>query len=175
VRAAIELLANEMNHAYDVLRERIEGLTDDEYFWEPVPNAWTVYQDESGRWTYHYELPEPDPSPFTTIGWRLTHVATCKVMYHEYAFGPGELTWPNIDVPGSAEEATRMLADGQKLLVNDLASLHDDVDLHEPRLTNWGEKWPTWKIFWTMVHHDAHHGGEIGVLRDLYRISGELH
>jgi len=22
-----------------------------------------------------------------------------------------------------------------------------------------------------MIHHDAHHGGEIGVLRDLYRMS----
>ena len=23
-----------------------------------------------------------------------------------------------------------------------------------------------------MIHHDAHHGGELGVLRDLYRLTG---
>jgi len=36
-------------------------------------------------------------------------------------------------------------------------------------LTNWGEKWPAWRIFWAMIEHDLHHGGEIGALRDLYR------
>jgi len=32
-----------------------------------------------------------------------------------------------------------------------------------------GEEWPTWRVLWTMIDHDLHHGGEIGVLRDLYR------
>ena len=36
-------------------------------------------------------------------------------------------------------------------------------------MTNWGEEWPTWRVLWTMIDHDLHHGGEIGVLRDLYR------
>ena len=36
-------------------------------------------------------------------------------------------------------------------------------------MTNWGEEWPTWQVLWTMIHHDLHHGGEIGSLRDLYR------
>ena len=43
------------------------------------------------------------------------------------------------------------------------------ADLDAPRLTNWGEEWPTWRVLWTMIDHDLHHGGEIGVLRDLYR------
>jgi hypothetical protein len=38
-----------------------------------------------------------------------------------------------------------------------------------PRWTNWGERWPAWRILWTMIDHDAHHGAEIGCLRDLYR------
>jgi len=44
-----------------------------------------------------------------------------------------------------------------------------DSDLDELRLTNWGDRWPTWRIFWVMAAHDLHHGGEIGCLRDLYR------
>jgi uncharacterized damage-inducible protein DinB len=49
-----------------------------------------------------------------------------------------------------------------------LEGLGDD-EYDGPRWTNWGERWPAWRILWTMVDHDAHHGGEIGCLRDLYR------
>jgi hypothetical protein len=62
-----------------------------------------------------------------------------------------------------------MLERGHDLLIRDLKGLRSDDELDELRLTNWGEKWATWKIFWTMIRHDAHHGGEIGALRDLYR------
>ncbi len=61
-----------------------------------------------------------------------------------------------------------MLDAGHALLTEDLAEL-EDADLERPVPTNWGEEWPAWRIFWTMIHHDAHHGGEIGALRDLYR------
>jgi hypothetical protein len=32
-----------------------------------------------------------------------------------------------------------------------------------------GERWPAWRVLWAMIDHDAHHGGGIGCLRDLYR------
>jgi uncharacterized damage-inducible protein DinB len=51
-----------------------------------------------------------------------------------------------------------------------LEGLGDD-ELDGPRWTNWGERWPAWRILWTMIDHDAHHGGEIGCLRDLYRVT----
>jgi len=92
-------------------------------------------------------------------------------MYHEHAFGPGELTWLSIETPGSVAAALDMLDRGHASLTEDLAGL-DDRDLERPVTTNWGEEWPAWRIFWTMIHHDAHHGGEIGVLRDLYRTTG---
>jgi hypothetical protein len=60
-------------------------------------------------------------------------------------------------------------------LVETARSLDDD-ELDRRVLTNWGDRWPAWRIFWTMIHHDLWHGGEIGVLRDLYRSwgSGEM-
>ena len=66
-----------------------------------------------------------------------------------------------------------MLEVGHGLLANDLASLGDDA-LERRVLTNWGEEWPAWRIFTTMTDHDRHHGAEIGVLRDLYRVAGAL-
>jgi len=170
VAGAVELLRVQMAEAYDELLVLCEGLTEDEFFWEPVPGMWTVFH-EHGRWTYHYEEPDPMPAPVTTIGWRLVHIALCKVIYHEWAFGPRRLDFVSIENPGDVASADAMLRDGQRLLEGDLASL-DDAALDRPVLTNWGEEWPAWRIFWTMIDHDVHHGAEIGTLRDLYRTLG---
>ena len=32
-------------HWKHALRPRLDGLTDDEYFWQPVPDCWTVHPD----------------------------------------------------------------------------------------------------------------------------------
>jgi DinB superfamily len=172
VSTRIDLLAFQMEEAYSVMRQRLDGLTDDEFMWAPVSDPWTVFRDEDAGWTYHYEEPDPEPAPFTTIGWRLVHVALCKVIYHEWAYGPRLLNFINVDNPHDVESSITMLERGQDLLVEDLSSLSDD-DLDTEVLTNWGEAWPAWRIFWTMIDHDSHHGGEIGALRDLYRIGGE--
>ena len=168
-RAAVALFRFELQEAYDALRQRVDGLSDAEFFWEPVPGCWTVRRRDDGRWAVDYpEPPHPDPAPLTTIGWRLVHVAECKVMYHEYAFGDAKLTFPEIDSAHTAATAIAQLESGHQMLMRDLDGL-DDTGLGREVLTNWGERWPTQQIFWTMISHDLHHGGEIGALRDLYR------
>jgi hypothetical protein len=165
-----DLLAFQMDEAYRMMRDRVEGLTDEEFFWELVPDCWTVRKRPNGMWAVDYpEPPHPEPSPFTTIAWRLVHVAECKIMYHEYAFGPAKLTWPEIDSVHTAAEAIAQLEESHLALTADLAALLE-ADLDREVLTNWGEKWPAWRIFWAMLDHDLQHGGEIGVLRDLYRL-----
>ena len=96
------------------------------------------------------------------------HLAECKVMYHEYAFGPASLIWPEIDSAHTAADAIAELERGQRCSSTRSAAL-TDADLDAGRMTNWGEEWPTWRVLWTMIDHDLHHGGEIGALRDLYR------
>ena len=115
VGAAVDLLAREMSETFHDMRSRLHGLTEAEFFWEPVPDAWTVFRREDGRWDSHYEEPDPQPAPFTTIAWRLAHVAMCKVMYHEYAYGPGRLTWPEFEPPATPEAALEMLDTGHGL------------------------------------------------------------
>ena len=42
------LLADQLDfHWRHQLRSRLAGITDDEYFWEPVPGCWTVHRDGS--------------------------------------------------------------------------------------------------------------------------------
>jgi len=170
----VDVLACEMADAYDGLTQVLSGLTEAEFAWEPVDGSWRVFLDDQGRWTYDYAIPDPQPAPFTTIGWRLVHIGLCKVMYHEWAFGPQELTWTTIQTPSDLGASMATVERGQGLLVDDLASLSDDA-LKRRVLTNWGEEWPAWRIFTTMTAHDRHHGAEIGVLRNLYRIAGAFH
>jgi hypothetical protein len=92
-------------------------------------------------------------------------------MYHEWAYGPARLTWPELEVPHDPAAALAMLEEGHCLLRGDLERL-TEPDLDDLRLTNWGERWPAWRIFWSMSDHDALHGGAIGQLRDLYRWRG---
>lgn len=61
-------------------RPRLDGLTDQEYFGEPVQDCWTL-RPSSGRkrraaGDLVMDLGEvdDDPPPFTTIAWRLAHV-----------------------------------------------------------------------------------------------------
>ncbi|MFG3706693.1 DinB family protein [Micromonospora sp. NPDC047670] len=70
-------------HWTNQLRARLDGLTDDEYFWEPVPGCWSVrprgtgtapLRVGSGAMTIDFAVPQPDPPPLTTIAWRLGHV-----------------------------------------------------------------------------------------------------
>ena len=160
--ARAQLLLAQMDQVYGRLRQRLEGLTDDEYLWEPTPGCWTVRRDPSGAWVTDYAEPDPDPAPFTTIGWRLVHLADCKVMYHEWAY---DIRMEYYENTGGA---VARLEAGQRRLREVLAGLDDD-GLDTLRSTNWGERWPAWRVLWAMVDHDAHHGGEIGCLRDLYR------
>ena len=49
----IPQLADQLDyHWTNQLRPRLDGLTDDEYFWQPVPDCWTVHPDGSIDFTY---------------------------------------------------------------------------------------------------------------------------
>ena len=99
------------------------------------------------------------------------HVGGCKLMYHDYAFGAGTLTWDHPLVTGdeavaSVDSAVSWLRQGQERLRGAIAQL-DDVELPHPRMTNWGEPAETRWIVAVMIQHDLYHAGEINHLRSL--------
>jgi hypothetical protein len=56
-------------HWTERLRPRLEGLTDDEYFWQPVPNCWTLSRrGESSAPISWAGKPSPNSMTSTTIG-----------------------------------------------------------------------------------------------------------
>ncbi len=101
------------------------------------------------------------------------HVAACKLMYDDYAFGPGTLRFVTPEVEPWAEEAVDRatfmpwLEAAHERLVAHVRDLADDGELDRPRQTNWGEQRPTRWIIGAMITHDAYHAGEINHLRSL--------
>jgi hypothetical protein len=61
------------------LRPRLTGLSDDEYFWEPVADCWSVRPAADGGWVMDGDVDESQGPAVTTIGWRLAHIAVTNL------------------------------------------------------------------------------------------------
>jgi len=101
-----------------------------------------------------------------------SHVAACKVMYDDYAFGSGTLQFGTPEVEpfaggGSPADVIVWLEAAHTRLVDHVAALEDDAELDRARATNWGEQRPTRWIIAAMITHDAYHAGEINHIRSL--------
>jgi hypothetical protein len=179
-----ELLVGQLEFYWDVhLRPRLEGLTDEEYFWEPVPGCWNLRPGEDGRFVLDGQRPEPVPTPFTTIAWRLVHVgATCLANRANAFFGdagvPDDATMADPryvpkDLPGSAAEGIVFLEWAYHKWHDGIATLNE-AGLETPLgpKGGWYGKDPMAALIVHINREVMHHGGEICLLRDLYRATG---
>jgi hypothetical protein len=150
---------------------RMESLTDAEYFREPVENCWNVFRNDTGNWAVTWTRPEPDPPPFTTIGWRLVHIAI--PIFGQRArnhFGDGTVSLETRPIPGSADDAMALVTEQYGIWREGVAALGEE-GLERPC----GPAEGPYKDhpFATLVLHInrefLHHAAEVAVLRDLYR------
>jgi hypothetical protein len=177
------LLAGQLEFYWDVhLRPRLEGLTDEEYFWEPVEGCWSLRPGEDGRYVLDGGK-APEPPPVTTIAWRLVHIGGyCLANRASAFFGDGSV--PDdanmfdprhvpVDLPATAGDAIAFLERAYRRWHDGITGL-DEEALRTP-LGPKGAMFAQDPMAALVVHISRevmHHGGEIGVLRDLYRATG---
>lgn len=162
-----EELADQLDwHWQHQLRPRLEGLTDDEYFWQPVPGCWTLHPDGSIDFSY----PPPQPEPFTTIAWRLAHVivGVLAMRNHSHFGGPPAdyQSWPY------ALDAHTALEQLDAAYANWIAGVRglDDAALAQPCGPAEGP-YADFSMATLVLHINReviHHGAEIACIRDLY-------
>ncbi len=162
-----EELADQLDwHWQHQLRPRLEGLTDEEYFWQPVPGCWTLHPDGSIDFSY----PPPQPEPFTTIAWRLAHVivGVLAMRNHSHFGGPPAdyQSWPY------ALDAHTALDQLDAAYANWIAGVRglDDAALAQPCGPAEGP-YADFSMATLVLHINReviHHGAEIACIRDLY-------
>ncbi|NNG18670.1 DinB family protein [Naumannella sp. ID2617S] len=166
-------------HWDNQLRPRLDGLTDDEYFWRPTPGAWSVRPAGTGAtpmasgtgsheidWTY----PEPEPSRVTTIAWRLGHVIVGVLAVRNAAhFGGPPADYPSWAYAGTAAEALGQLDRAYADWHAGVEALGED-GLDRPCGRAEGEyaERPMVDLVLHINRELIHHGAEIALLRDLY-------
>lgn len=162
-----ELLVDQLDfHWEHQLRPRLAGLTDDEYFWQPVPACWTVHPDGGVDFSY----PPPQPEPFTTIAWRLAHViiGVLAMRSHPHFGGPPASyeTWPYAT---DAAAALKQLDEEKNRWTAGVRGL-SDADLQRPCGPAEGPyaDEPMAVLVLHINREVIHHGAEISLLRDLY-------
>ena len=148
------------------LRPRLAGLTDDEYFWQPVPACWTVGRDGS----IDFAHPAPEPSPFTTIAWRLAHVIVGVLAMRSHShFGGPEAGYETWQYATDAATAVRQLDEEYRRWIDGVRSLSDD-GLTRPCGPAEGPyaDYPFSALVLHINREVIHHGAEIACIRDLY-------
>jgi DinB superfamily len=164
------------------VRPRLETLTDDEYFWEPVDGCWSIRPRSEARGkmpvgagdlVMDFEFPEPPPPPVTTIAWRLGHV-TIGIFAQRTAshFGGPPASYDTAVWPGDARSALAALDDAYTRWVAGVRSL-DAEGLERavgPAEGPFAE-FPYADLVLHINREAIHHLAEVLVLRDLYRAS----
>jgi hypothetical protein len=166
-----DLLLEQLGWHWDHhLRPRLEGLTDDEYFWEPVDGCWSIRR-RSGTWVPDFAYPEPTPAPVTTIAWRLAHmIVGLFAMRTASHFGGPPADYATFAYAGTAEGALAQLDDGYQRWVAGVRTLGDE-GLQRPIGPAEGE-WASASYAELVLHINRevlHHGAEVLLLRDLHR------
>jgi DinB superfamily len=158
----------------------LAATTDDEYLWEPVAGAWSIRRRGDATTSMaagaaesvaDYEYPEPQPPPFTTIAWRMGHMAIgvlgSRAANH---FGDGGIDDATTDWPLTAAGGVGLVRGHYDAWVAGVRSLDDD-ELAQPCGPSEGP-WADASMATLVLHitrEVIHHGAEICLLRDLYR------
>jgi hypothetical protein len=161
------------------VRQRLEGLTDEEYFWEPVPGCWSVraqgtsnapVQGGSGDMVVEFAFPEPTPAPVTTIAWRLAHLIVGVFgMRNASHFGREPVDYFTHEYAATAAEAMAQLCTEYERWRDGVARLTDE-QLWAPCGEAEGDyaHSPMIELVLHINREAIHHLAEIALLRDLY-------
>ncbi|MFK3980717.1 DinB family protein [Micromonospora sp. NPDC050397] len=167
-------------HWRNQLRPRLDGLTDDEYLWEPVAGCWSIRRRGesrtgdgvgSGEWVIDFAYPEPSPAPVTTIAWRLGHIIAGVFGARNAAhFGGPATSYDSFPYAGTAAEALRQLDEAYVRWAEGVRALGPD-GLARPCGPAEGPfaEYPLASLVLHINREAIHHGAEVALLRDLYR------
>lgn len=182
-----EMMLAQLEFYWNVhLWPRVQGLTDDEYWWEPVPGCWSLRRDSGGKLQHEFFPVDPPVPPVTTIAWRIVHIGRdvlgtrARAFFGDPSLPEGALPtedlamydarwWPE-PLPATADEALAFLDTTYTLWCDGIRTLDDDALLRPlgPRGDHHADQ--SWGALVLHINREVMaHGAEVSLLRDLYR------
>jgi hypothetical protein len=175
------VLADQLDwHWNRQLRPRFDRLGDDEYFWEPVPDCWSIRKRGAstapvalgaGDYVMDEASAELETAPVTTIAWRLAHIIVgCLAAPAARQFGGPPADFGTFEYAGTAAQALEQLDGAYAAWMRGVRNL-DAEGLAKPCGPAYGP-YADDPLAALVLHYNReiiHHGAEIALLRDLYR------
>jgi hypothetical protein len=175
------------------------GLTDDELLWEPMPGSWSVRPVEecrtatpfvAGVWAADFDADlavgaagGTAVEPLTSIAWLFWHVGSQPGRTAQLDFLGGaysaESGWTSPYITAhpiftTAEEAVGVMRAGWRALDTALRSASDEQLERPVRFWGYGGQpgpmGTAARVIASVMNEVSHHGTQISVLRDLYRL-----
>ena len=177
----VGLLLDQLDSSAGIARERLTGITDDEYQWEPAPGAWSVRRRGragspdpygAGDWLLDFDRGHPQPEPVTTIAWRLGHLISMYQDRWEWTFGSRSIA-PEVTTeftPSPDEALATLWAEVDRFAKSVDAMTDEQLDVPGFGQYPYGldPELPFVSIVWWMNRELIHHTAEVALLRDLY-------
>jgi hypothetical protein len=184
----VGLLLDQLEESIQLSQDRVAGLSDDEYLWEPVPGMWSVRPAGRtatsgafgpGDWKLDHERIDPfAPGVLTTIAWRINHLLAGFTGRWEWTFGsrsgdPKTL----VDFSPSAGVATDALWAITERWTTSIAAMTDE----QLDVVGFGQypygldpQLPFIGIVRWVNREFIHHMAEVALLRDLFLRRNDL-
>ena len=173
-------LAEQLDHHWrSQLRPRLDGLTDEEYLWEPVADCWSIRPSGqsptaqpvgSGDFALDLTYLDPEPPAVATIAWLLGHIIAAvlgeRTAWH---FAGPPTDYRTFPYAGTAKEALAQLDTAYANWLTGLKSLGPE-GLSRPCGPTEGPyaDRPLAELVLHTNREVIHHGAAISQLRDLY-------
>ena len=162
------------DYIVEVLTERLVGLTDEEFLWEPAPGAWSVRADADGRPRPDVEVWAPTGAagtPPRALAWSIGHLGALNFERADYLVGSHSMQADDLTWPMTADAGVRFMLEGLSAWRDGLATMTDeDLDTVGRSAYPGGldPELPLMEIVWWINKELVFHSGEIWFARDLY-------
>lgn len=118
------VLTRQFDMVWALAEIHLDGLTDQDLWFEPSDTVWTVRRTADGRWRPDWADVEPDPIPVPTIAWLTWHISWWWSVALDHANGAtprdrADIFWAG-RAPSAVAQLRQMRTEWRAVLGSDL-------------------------------------------------------
>jgi hypothetical protein len=183
-QSALAMVRGQLGFSWLVLAQRLDGLTDEEWSWEPSSSAWSVRRRAeaearpdradhllgTGEWVVEWPRDDGSDPRTRTISWLVAHLTEAVFERYEFTFGPHERRRDSLSFAGNAAAAVAALTEQVEAWQSAVAGLSEEqvMTIGLSQATEIDQAAPFGHLVLHINRELIAHGAEIMVLRDLY-------